>query len=93
MVLAVGEQLVKEVPSSITGVYSTWARLKDTGHALTNIPTETVGSRGLLYLRPREYAVTVPHDDAVLCIGTDDATTSVVAVLRHTGGWWAVVGL
>ena len=95
MVLVIGDQLVKEVPCSSLGVYSTWGRLKDTGHSLTSIPIEPVGSRGLLYMRPREYAVTVPHDDAVHFMGSDDATTSVMAVLRHTGEgiqayrWWS----
>lgn len=85
MVLIVSEHLVKEVPSTITGVYSSWPRLKETSHALTTMLTEEVGPRGLLYLRQREYAVTVPQDENLAIMGTDDATTSVMAVLRHTG--------
>ncbi|KAF2360921.1 Protein N-terminal asparagine amidohydrolase, partial [Trinorchestia longiramus] len=85
MVLVIGDQVVKEVPSSTSGVYSTWCPLKDTAHALANIHVDTIGCLGLLYIRPREFAVTVPHDDAVHFLGTDDATTSVMAVLRHTG--------
>lgn len=80
-----GEHLVKEVPSSTTGVYTSWPRLKETAHALTSMLTEEVGPRGLLYLRQREYAVTVPQDENLGILGTDDATTSVMAVLRHTG--------
>lgn len=93
MVLIVGEQLVKEVPSSTSGVYSSWPRLKETAHALTTMLTEEVGPRGLLYLRQREYAVTVPHDENLLILGTDDATTSVMAVLRHTGEYGLLVAL
>ena len=85
MVLIIGEQLVKEVPSTSAGIYSSWPQLKDSSHALTNMMTEDVSPRGLLYLRQREYAVTVPQDDSVQFFGTDDATTSVMAVLRHTG--------
>ncbi|XP_076028322.1 N-terminal amidohydrolase 1 [Oratosquilla oratoria] len=85
MVLIIGEQLVKEVPSSTTGIYTTWPRLKETAHTLSSMMTEEVGHRGLLYLRQREYAVTVPQDENVHILGTDDATTSTVAVLRHTG--------
>lgn len=91
MVLIVNEQLVKEVPSSTTGIYTQWPRLKETSHALTTMLTEDVGARGLLYLRQREYAVTVPHDENLHILGTDDATTSVMAVLRHTGS--GAVGL
>ncbi|XP_063591856.1 protein N-terminal asparagine amidohydrolase-like [Penaeus indicus] len=93
MVLIVGEQLVKEVPSSTSGVYSSWPRLKETAHALTTMLTEEVGPRGLLYLRQREYAVTVPHDENLLILGTDDATTSVMAVLRHTGEYGFLLAL
>lgn len=84
MVLIIGDQMVKEVPSSTTGVYTTWPHLKETSHALTTMITEELSPRGLLYLRQREYAVTVPHDENVQFLGTDDATTSVMAVLRHT---------
>ncbi|MPC46212.1 Protein N-terminal asparagine amidohydrolase [Portunus trituberculatus] len=85
MVLIVGEHLVKEVPSSTSGIYTSWPRLKETAHALTSMLTEEVGPHGLLYLRQREYAVTVPRDENLAILGTDDATTSVMAVLRHTG--------
>lgn len=80
-----GEHLVKELPSSTSGIYSSWPRLKETAHALTTMLTEEIGPRGLLYLRQREYAVTVPHDENLVILGTDDATTSVMTVLRHTG--------
>ena len=85
MVLVICDQLLKEVPSTTAAIYSTWPALKDSSHALTTMIPEELGSRGLLYLRQREYAVTVSHDENVQILGTDDATTSVMAVLRHTG--------
>ena len=85
MVLIINEHLVKEVPPSTSTLYTTWPRLKEASSGLTSLPTETMSCRGLLYLRPREYAVTVPQDEVVQILGTDDATTSVMAVLRHTG--------
>ncbi|KAL7640312.1 UNVERIFIED_CONTAM: hypothetical protein RMT77_009727 [Armadillidium vulgare] len=85
MVLVIGDQIVKEVPFSTSGIYSTWPHLKESSNNLTNLRTEDIGPRGLLYLRQREYAVTGSQDENVHILGTDDATTSVMAVLRHTG--------
>ena len=40
---------------------------------------------GLLYVFKREFAVTYPHDNKVSLIGTDEVTTDLVIVVRHTG--------
>ncbi|XP_030841955.1 protein N-terminal asparagine amidohydrolase-like [Strongylocentrotus purpuratus] len=39
----------------------------------------------LLYVNQREYAVTIPSDSVVKVLGSDDATTCHIIVLRHTG--------
>ena len=85
MGLVILDQVIKQVPSSVSVIYSTWPRLKDLTRPFCAQLTENHESRGLLYIGQREYAVTVPQDENVLTLGTDDCTTSVMAVLRHTG--------
>ena len=46
---------------------------------------QVVGPMGLLYVFKREFAVTYPHDNKVSLIGTDEVTTDLVIVVRHTG--------
>ena len=46
---------------------------------------QVVGPLGLLYVFKREFAVTYPHDNKVSLIGTDEVTTDLVIVVRHTG--------
>ena len=46
---------------------------------------QVVGPIGLLYVFKREFAVTYPHDNKVSLIGSDEVTTDLVVVVRHTG--------
>lgn len=45
----------------------------------------TVDPKCLLYVQQREYAATTPSDKSVTVIGSADATTCHLVVLRHTG--------
>jgi protein N-terminal asparagine amidohydrolase len=44
-----------------------------------------VGPMSLLYVAQREFAVTHPHDSRISILGTDDVTTGIIVILRHTG--------
>jgi hypothetical protein len=33
----------------------------------------------------REFAVTHPHDNRISIMGTDDVTTGIIIIVRHTG--------
>ncbi|KAB0350545.1 hypothetical protein FD754_015402, partial [Muntiacus muntjak] len=46
---------------------------------------QQVGPQGLLYVQQRELAVTSPKDGSISILGSDDATTCHIVVLRHTG--------
>ncbi|XP_056662165.1 protein N-terminal asparagine amidohydrolase isoform X2 [Monodelphis domestica] len=48
-------------------------------------PVQPVGPRGLLYVQQRELAVTSPQDGSISVLGSEDATTCHIVVLRHTG--------
>ncbi|KAL1497945.1 hypothetical protein ABEB36_008825 [Hypothenemus hampei] len=51
----------------------------------TDIIVKVIGPVGLVYVRQRELASTVPHDKNVSILGSDDATTCIIVVVRHTG--------
>lgn len=44
-----------------------------------------VGPVGLLYVGQRELAAVATHDKNVNIIGSDDATTCIIVVVRHSG--------
>ncbi|XP_038619213.1 protein N-terminal asparagine amidohydrolase [Tachyglossus aculeatus] len=60
-------------------------RLREGARKLTSQPVQRVGPRGLLYVQQRELAVTSPNDGSVSVLGSDDATTCHIVVLRDTG--------
>lgn len=44
-----------------------------------------IGPIGLLYVGQREMAAVAPHDKNVNIIGSDDATSCIIVVVRHSG--------
>uniref|UniRef100_A0A2K6LXW4 Protein N-terminal asparagine amidohydrolase n=2 Tax=Rhinopithecus TaxID=542827 RepID=A0A2K6LXW4_RHIBE len=46
---------------------------------------QQVGPQGLLYVQQRELAVTSPKNGSISILGSDDATTCHIVVLRQTG--------
>ncbi|XP_027540113.1 protein N-terminal asparagine amidohydrolase [Neopelma chrysocephalum] len=59
--------------------------LEEKAKLLRSQPAQTVEPKGLLYVQQREFAVTTPKDGSVSILGSDDATTCHIVVLRHTG--------
>ncbi|XP_078519322.1 protein N-terminal asparagine amidohydrolase isoform X1 [Lissotriton helveticus] len=60
-------------------------RLKEGARNLTSKPSQTVEAKGFLYVQQREFAVTTPKDSSVSFLGSEDATTCHILVLKHTG--------
>ncbi|KAJ8318983.1 hypothetical protein KUTeg_004074 [Tegillarca granosa] len=58
---------------------------ESTAEAFCKQKPRTVSEIGLLYVGQREMAGTTPEDDTIETIGTEDATTCHMVVLRHTG--------
>lgn len=58
---------------------------------LSSKPTKEVPPHGLLYIGQREMAIVAPEDETIQVLGTDDATTCHIVILRHTASH--VVGL
>uniref|UniRef100_A0A8C4V0J6 N-terminal asparagine amidase n=1 Tax=Falco tinnunculus TaxID=100819 RepID=A0A8C4V0J6_FALTI len=59
--------------------------LEEKAKLLRSQPARIVEPKGLLYVQQREFAVTTPKDGSVSILGSDDATTCHIVVLRHTG--------
>lgn len=47
-----------------------------------------IGPVGLLYVGQREMAAVATHDKNVNIIGSDDATTCIIVVVRHSGEFY-----
>lgn len=58
---------------------------KDIADEFCKKPVQTVERRGLLYITQGEYATVTKEDENVTVMGTEDATTCHMVVLRHTG--------
>jgi len=84
MVLTVKGVPLEEAPASPNSLFQQHPGLKETSASLVTEKSQVLGPQGLLYVSTREYAVTYAHDSKVLVVGTDDVTTGLVLVLRHT---------
>lgn len=60
-------------------------QLQERARNLTSQPTQIVGAEGFLYVQQRELAATRPEDSTISILGSEDATTCHIIVLRHTG--------
>ncbi|KAL4624523.1 protein N-terminal asparagine amidohydrolase [Arapaima gigas] len=59
--------------------------IKDSAREFHAKAPVSVDTRCLLYVQQRECATTTPADNSVSVLGSDDATTCHLVVLRHTG--------
>lgn len=65
MVLVLSGVLQEEPPSDTRSLFQTHPMYKESASQLLSIPSKVVGPAGLLYVRQRELAVTVPHDSKI----------------------------
>ncbi|XP_060724713.1 protein N-terminal asparagine amidohydrolase [Tachysurus vachellii] len=70
---------------STAELFSKYSHLRDNAKTFRSKPLVTVDPECLLYVQQREFAATTPTDGSVSVIGSDDATTCHLLVLRHTG--------
>lgn len=71
--------------NSTAELFSRFPHLKDGAQQFVSRTAEPVDPKHLLYIQQREFAVTTPADNSVSILGSDDATTCHLVVLRHTG--------
>ncbi|XP_051985845.1 protein N-terminal asparagine amidohydrolase [Xyrauchen texanus] len=71
--------------NSTTELFSRYPHLKEHAKQFASRSPEPVDPKHLLYLQQREFAAATPADNSVSVLGSDDATTCHLVVLRHTG--------
>ncbi|XP_031640732.1 protein N-terminal asparagine amidohydrolase [Contarinia nasturtii] len=85
MVLVLNGVLQDDCPSDTVSLFMQHPVYRDYANQLVSIPTKTIGPVGLLYVGQREMAAVATHDKNVNIIGSDDATTCIIVVVRHSG--------
>ncbi|XP_061715596.1 protein N-terminal asparagine amidohydrolase isoform X1 [Cydia pomonella] len=85
MVVVLNGVLADECPTSVRALLSAHPGYRDAAAQLLAAAPRVVGTPGLLYVGQRELAAVVPHDKNVNIIGSDDATSCIIVVVRHSG--------
>ncbi|KAM9793082.1 protein N-terminal asparagine amidohydrolase [Neosynchiropus ocellatus] len=70
---------------STAELFGKYPHLQEHAKVFRSQPLADVDPKCLLYVQQREFAATTPSDDCVSVMGSDDATTCHLVVLRHTG--------
>ncbi|XP_027873260.1 protein N-terminal asparagine amidohydrolase isoform X1 [Xiphophorus couchianus] len=70
---------------STAELFDKYPHLQENAKAFRSKPRVDVDAKHLLYVQQREFAATTPADNCVSILGSDDATTCHLVVLRHTG--------
>ncbi|XP_075978527.1 N-terminal amidohydrolase 1 isoform X2 [Anticarsia gemmatalis] len=85
MVVVLNGVLVDECPTSVRALLNAHPGYRDAAAQLLAAAPRVVPPPGLLYVAQRELAAVVPHDKNVNIIGSDDATSCIIVVVRHSG--------
>ncbi|XP_045495469.1 protein N-terminal asparagine amidohydrolase isoform X1 [Colias croceus] len=85
MVVVLNGVLADECPTSVRALLAAHPGYRDAAAQLLSAAARVVAPPGLLYVAQREMAAVVPHDKNVTIIGSDDATSCIIVVLRHSG--------
>ncbi|XP_056018169.1 protein N-terminal asparagine amidohydrolase-like [Ostrea edulis] len=72
-------------PKSVEEFLERYPHYKETSKNLLEQKCRSIVPIGLLYVGQREMAATTPDDERIQMVGTEDATTCHIAILRHTG--------
>ncbi|XP_073399029.1 protein N-terminal asparagine amidohydrolase [Dendrobates tinctorius] len=74
-----------DVSLAVARILQSSAQLQERARNLTSQPVQVIGANGFLYVQQRELAATTPGDSSISILGSEDATTCHIVVLRHTG--------
>ncbi|CAG4939079.1 unnamed protein product [Parnassius apollo] len=85
MVVVLNGVLADECPTSVRALLAAHPGYRDAAAQLLAAAPRVVGPQGLLYVAQRELAAAVPHDKNISIIGSDDATSCIIVVVRHSG--------
>ncbi|VVC98064.1 unnamed protein product [Leptidea sinapis] len=85
MVVVLNGVLADECPTTVRGLLAAHPGYRDAAAQLLAAAPRAVPPPGLLYVLQRELAAVVPHDKNVTIIGSDDATSCIIVVVKHSG--------
>ena len=93
MVLTIKGTALEETAPTLSTLYlfHKFPGLKEHSAGLVTEKSQVFGPTSLLYVGQREFGVTHSHDTKVQVLGSDDVTTNLVMIVRHTGS--GAVGL
>lgn len=83
MVLVFNGVVQKAPPPNLEAFLQSNPEIREKSKKFLQLPIKTVEPHGLLYVHQGELAITEPNDSNVEILGSDDATTCIIAVLRH----------
>ncbi|XP_013787100.1 protein N-terminal asparagine amidohydrolase-like [Limulus polyphemus] len=92
MPLLINGVMLEDVPPDTRTLFEAYPHFKEVTAALIAQVPKVIGPVGLLYVHQREYAVTSPHDKNITVLGTDDTTTCIMVILKHTGSGAVALG-
>uniref|UniRef100_A0AAY5KW53 Protein N-terminal asparagine amidohydrolase n=1 Tax=Esox lucius TaxID=8010 RepID=A0AAY5KW53_ESOLU len=72
-------------PGSTVDLFARYPHLQENAQIFRSKPYVDVDPKCLLYVHQREFAATTPSDNSVAVLGSDDATTCHLVLVRHTG--------
>ncbi|XP_077305022.1 protein N-terminal asparagine amidohydrolase isoform X2 [Lithobates pipiens] len=84
MPVLIGSQRL-DVAQPIARIIQMHGQVKERAQELTSQQLQIFGPKGCLYIHQRELAATTPNDSSISVLGSEDATTCHIVVLRHTG--------
>lgn len=84
MVLILGNKRQNAGPKSIRSFFKSFPVYEETASKFLSKENKEIGAEGLLYVGQCEFAVTIPQDKNVSILGSDDATTCIITILRHS---------
>ncbi|XP_004932917.2 protein N-terminal asparagine amidohydrolase isoform X1 [Bombyx mandarina] len=85
MVVVLNGVLADDCPTSVRALLEAHPGYREGAAQLLTETARVVGPAGVLYVGQREMAAVVPHDKNVNIIGSDDATSCIIVVVRHSG--------
>ncbi|CAB1344524.1 unnamed protein product [Coregonus sp. 'balchen'] len=74
-----------ERPGSTVDLFARYPHLQENARVFRSKTIVDVDPKCLLYIQQREFAATTPADNSVAVLGSDDATTCHLVLVRHTG--------
>ncbi|CAL4122521.1 unnamed protein product, partial [Meganyctiphanes norvegica] len=83
MVLIIEGSLLDSLPCSTQEFYSKYPALRVKGEEFASQSVQQIGDEGFVYVAQGEYAVVKGSDAKVKFLGSDDATTCHIVMLRH----------